>query len=325
VSSDSSFRAAAATEEVPAAAVAHPAWRRVWWFYGIAFGGAVLVALLLWLVGPMVGSSATLVTQLGAALLYMPLPLVAALIVDRRDGRTPLLTTQWRRLRANFWPTVGRSVGYAVAVMVAVLGVGLAVSLAASALGVPGAGHLVGSDAEFTEHLRQMVPGATPETQLPGIAVVVGAGVLNGLLAGVTINALFAFGEEYGWRGFLADELRPLGAVRANLLTGLLWGLWHAPIIMLGHNYGADWAIGIPLMVAWTTPFSFLLWWVRARTGSVLAPAFLHGAFNGTVGFFALILIDTNPLVALPVGLLLAVALAVLAAVVWRLPTRSAA
>ncbi len=39
------------------------------------------------------------------------------------------------------------------------------------------------------------------------------------LVAGFTVNGLFAFGEEYGWRGWLADELAPLGAVRANLIT----------------------------------------------------------------------------------------------------------
>ena len=48
-----------------------------------------------------------------------------------------------------------------------------------------------------------------------------------------TVNGLFGFGEEYGWRGWLADELRPLGPVVANLVTGVLWGLWHTPLILL--------------------------------------------------------------------------------------------
>ena len=92
--------------------------------------------------------------------------------------------------------------------------------------------------------------------------------MLQGLAAGLTVNGLFAFGEEYGWRGVLADELRPLGLARASLLTGVLWGLWHAPIIILGHNYGTQWGCGAsPVMVMWTVPMSFLLTWARERTG----------------------------------------------------------
>ena len=147
-----------------------------------------------------------------------------------------------------------------------------------------------------------------------------GVGILQGLLAGVTVNAFFAFGEEYGWRGVLADELRPLGRVGSCLLTGVLWGFWHAPIIIaLGHNYGAEWGWGVFVMVTWTVPFSFLLSWARERTGSVLAPAILHGCFNGVIGLFVYLIIDSNVLIGLPVGLFMGVTLALLALVVWRL------
>ena len=145
--------------------------------------------------------------------------------------------------------------------------------------------------------------------------------MLQGLAAGLTVNGLFAFGEEYGWRGVLAAELRPLGLARASLLTGVLWGLWHAPIIILGHNYGTQWGWGIPVMVMWTVPMSFRLTWARERTGSVLAPAILHGAVNGVVGVFTLALVNANVLIGLPAGIVFGVTVAVLAFVVWRIPT----
>ncbi len=301
------------------------AWSRVAWFYGIAFGGAVLVGALLWLLGQVItGPVGTVVATAGAAMLYMPLPLVAGLIVERRAGRSPLIAAEWRRLRTRFFATVGRSAGYAVAVMVVILALGFVVAWVAGAFGVPGAGHLVASDAEFRERILQIAPAVPADLALPPVGVVVGAGLFQGLLAGVTVNALFAFGEEYGWRGVLADELRPLGNLRANLLTGVLWGLWHAPIIiLLGHNYGAEWGWGILLMVAWTTPLAFLLSWVRQRSGSVLAPAFLHGAYNGTIGFLALTIIGGSLFVSLPMGLLMALVLSVVAVVVWQLPGRS--
>jgi membrane protease YdiL (CAAX protease family) len=51
--------------------------------------------------------------------------------------------------------------------------------------------------------------------------------VLQGLVAGLTINALAALGEELGWRGLLLRELSPPGFWRVSLLTGLVWGIWH--------------------------------------------------------------------------------------------------
>ena len=296
-------------------------WSRVAWFYGIAFGGAVLAGLALWAMRE--AGLPVYVVQGATAVLYMPLPLVAGLIVERRAGRRPLIATEWHHLRTRFWATVGPSAVSALAVMVGVLALGFVVALAAGAFGLPGAGHFVASDAEFRERLLQIVPALPADTQLPPVPVLAVALLSQGLLAGLTINGLFAFGEEYGWRGVLADELRPLGNVRANLLTGVLWGLWHAPIIiLLGHNYGAEWGWGIPLMVAWTTPLAFLLSWVRQRSGSVLAPAFLHGAYNGTIGFFALTIIGGSVIVSLPMGLLMALVLTVAAVIVWRLPLR---
>ena len=54
---------------------------------------------------------------------------------------------------------------------------------------------------------------------------------LSAAVAGWSINGLFALGEEYGWRGLLWEAWRPYGIVRANLAIGLVWGLWHAPLI----------------------------------------------------------------------------------------------
>ncbi len=316
------------------------AWSRVALFYGIALGGATVVAVALWWLRQTSIPYSLQLAQGGLALFYMPLPLVAGLIVEHRAGRRPLIVQGWRRLRPAWGhPGEGRSrlarlgrfigaamrrpygpsAAYGVLVMVAILALGFAVTWLASAVGLPGAGHLVATDAEFRDRLLQIAPMLPPDVALPPAAVVAGSLLYQGLLAGLTINAVFAFGEEYGWRGVLADELRPLGNVRANLLTGVLWGLWHAPvIILLGHNYGTEWGWGVPMMVLWTTPFAFLLTWVRERARSVVAPAILHGAYNGTIGVFALVLTGSNLLVALPMGILMALVLTVLALVAWR-------
>jgi membrane protease YdiL (CAAX protease family) len=53
-----------------------------------------------------------------------------------------------------------------------------------------------------------------------------------GLLAGVTINAVAGFGEELGWRGLLQREFSYMGFWRSSVIIGIIWGIWHAPIIL---------------------------------------------------------------------------------------------
>ena len=295
------------------------AWRRVGLFYGIAFGGAVLVALLIWLTRDLLGGGA-LVGVVLTAVLYMTLPIVAGLVTERVARRRPLIAAEWHELRHHFWRTYGRNALVAVAVVVAIVVLGFVAAWLAGLMGVPGAGHIATNGDELLARLHQLNPDVAA-ANVPPLPVLLGVTMLEGLAAGLTVNGLFAFGEEYGWRGVLADELRPLGLARASLLTGVLWGLWHAPIIMLGHNYGTQWAWGIPVMVAWTVPMTFLLTWTRERTGSVLAPSILHGAVNGVVGVFAFGVVGGNVLIALPAGLVFGVTVAVLALVVWRIPT----
>jgi hypothetical protein len=75
------------------------------------------------------------------------------------------------------------------------------------------------------------------------------------VLFGPFMNLAFALGEELGWRGYLLVLLLPLGTLRAVLLTGTIWGVWHAPFILMGHNYPGHEAAGVPLMVVWCIVF----------------------------------------------------------------------
>jgi membrane protease YdiL (CAAX protease family) len=105
-----------------------------------------------------------------------------------------------------------------------------------------------------------------------------------GLIAGVSVNAVAAFGEELGWRGLLLRELEPLGFWRSSALIGLIWGFWHAPLILHGHNYPEHPWAGVFLMTAMTVLLSPLLSYLTIRSNSVLAPAVFHGTFNATAG-----------------------------------------
>jgi uncharacterized protein len=108
---------------------------------------------------------------------------------------------------------------------------------------------------------------------------------LASLLFAPLLNAIFTFSEEWGWRGFLLPKLLPLGQWQALILTGALWGLWHAPIVLLGYDYPFHPKLGILLMTIFCVIFGILLGWLRLATGSIWPAVIAHGAINA-VGEF---------------------------------------
>lgn len=299
-------------------------WGRVGLFYGLALGWVGLVTLGLFLSGSrdFSASGASQVSLLVIAALYMPAPLAAALVVERLDRRRPLIATTFQGFRAAL-PTL---VTVAVGVLVALLGGMLAATwLLGNLAGVSGVGTVLFSHEDLVANILLLFPSqdaaqvAQLSAAVPPFWVLIGAAAVSALIAGFTINGLFAFGEEYGWRGWLADELRPLGPVVANVITGILWGLWHTPLILLGFNYAPYNRLGPAFMVVFCVAFSFVLWRAREVTGSLLAPAILHGMFNAFAGIFVFILSDRHPLLSAPVGLLGSAVIALTAVGFWWL------
>ncbi|HEC22291.1 MAG TPA: CPBP family intramembrane metalloprotease [Chloroflexi bacterium] len=149
---------------------------------------------------------------------------------------------------------------------------------------------------------------------------------LQAVLFAPLINSLFTFGEEFGWRAYLQPKLMPLGGRRAVLLMGLIWGVWHWPVILMGHNYGLDYP-GAPylglLMTLWVmTLFAAFLGWVALRGGSVWPAVIGHAALNGIAGLGQLFTRgEPNPLLGpLPVGLIGSAGFAVLALWIFLRP-----
>ncbi|MDZ7730323.1 MAG: CPBP family intramembrane glutamic endopeptidase [Natrialbaceae archaeon] len=140
--------------------------------------------------------------------------------------------------------------------------------------------------------LAVIVPGVTVDSgvePLPGLAVppgLPGLGLVLGiiLVAGTTINAVFAFGEEFGWRGYLLWELAPLGFWRASALIGIIWGIWHSPIILAGYNFPSFPVVGVGVMTLACCAFSPLYTYLVLRARSVIAAALVHGVFNASAG-----------------------------------------
>ena len=153
-------------------------------------------------------------------------------------------------------------------------------------------------DTLTPEQLQQM------ESETAALSVhPIWIGLLQGLIAGVTVNAVAGFGEELGWRGFLQKELGFLGFWKSSALIGLVWGVWHAPIILQGHNYPQHPVAGVFMMIVFTLLISPIFSYIRLRAKSVIAAAIAHGTLNGTAGLAIMVLKGGNDLTVGVTGL----------------------
>jgi uncharacterized protein len=94
----------------------------------------------------------------------------------------------------------------------------------------------------------------------------------------------FFLGEEFGWRVFLQDRLFALfGNFKGVLILGVIWGLWHAPVIALGYNYPGQPVIGVILMTILTVLIGIVHSWVVIKTKSVWPAVWIHLAMNNMI------------------------------------------
>ena len=105
------------------------------------------------------------------------------------------------------------------------------------------------------------------------------------------VNMLLAVGEEAGWRGFLYPQLKAkFGKRQGWLLGGVIWGMWHWPLIwLIGYEYGTDYAgfpiVGMLIFCIFATAAGVLCDWLYEKTNCIWIPSIFHGAINaaGTV------------------------------------------
>lgn len=126
------------------------------------------------------------------------------------------------------------------------------------------------------------------------------SGMPNSMALLIPVGALFngvvvsfaAFGEEFGWRAYMMPKLRSLmGRYPALIVGGVIWGLWHAPLTCIGHNFGTDYPgfpyVGIIIMCLYCILLGGILTYVTEKTGSVWPAAFLHGVNNASPSILA--------------------------------------
>jgi len=103
------------------------------------------------------------------------------------------------------------------------------------------------------------------------------------LTLGSLIGTVWAAGEELGWRGYLAPRLVDARVPLALPLSGLIWAVWHWPLVFAYSDPGR----GIPsvlLFAAVFVPMGCAMARQRLETGSLWPAIVLHAVWNDVIG-----------------------------------------
>lgn len=138
------------------------------------------------------------------------------------------------------------------------------------------------------------VGGELP-ANMPPLKVLIIGQTITAVLFGPILNFITCFGEEWGWRGYLLPKIAAkMPRIPMLLITGTIWGLWHAPIIAMGHNYGTDYwgypVVGIAVMCIFCIALGTIFSYLCIKTQSCIPGVIAHGAINSFAGaglFFA--------------------------------------
>ncbi|RKT85829.1 CAAX protease self-immunity [Saccharopolyspora antimicrobica] len=240
--------------------------RDLWVFLAVALGGAWLIAAPLWL-----GLTSSFVLIASAMMFTPALGVLAVRLLDRR---TP--AREWaRETGLTFGPRPKRTV---VLLLAAWFGT---VLFSALAVAVSAALGLLALDLEEFSLLAATVGDLGAPV---GVGSVVAIQLVAMVLIAPLINSVLAFGEEWGWRGWLLPRLAERGVWPALLISGVIWGVWHAPLTLLGYNYAnlGPWAALV--FTGTCVLLGILLGWLRLRSGSVWPAVLAHGAINASGG-----------------------------------------
>ncbi len=221
---------------------------------------------------------------------YMFIPMIMAIVVQRFIYKEPLKEPLGLFFKCNLW--------FFVAWFIPPL---IALSSFGISLLFPGVEYSPGMEGMF-ERLKSTVSPERLEEIRKQTANLsthpIWLGLMQGMASGVTINMITALGQELGWRGLLQREMGYMGFWKSSAFIGIVWGLWHIPIILQKQNTQLSPFMGILMMTVFTVLLSPIISYMRIRANSVLAASVIHGTVNATIGLSVMLIKGGNELFA---------------------------
>ena len=239
---------------------------------------------------------------------YMFFPMITAMLLQWKD-REPLKSTGLLNFRIN-WT-------WLVALLLPLVAFGITTLISGLMPGVNfhyGPEQMISMQGKFDEETL-----ATVNAQFASLppAVMIIVTLVSSIFAGCTINAVAAFGEEYGWRNYLASALRGKSFWKAALFIGIVWGIWHFPLILCGHNYPQHPVLGVPLMIVFCILLGIVELYLVKKAGSVYPAAIFHGTINACSGTTLFLVQGGNDLTVGSTGLAGFITMALIIAALW--------
>lgn len=257
------------------------------------------VALVAYLLHITYGSILSLVI---IAFCYMPAPAYATLILQKLVYRGTLKPYGFTLKNISLRWLLITTVGFALFI---VLGTFVVIGILGNVSGIALFGRIDFSEAALIQQITIFSRGAfgdvPQDVPIPPVVIFL-LSLVQGVIAGFTLNLPFTGGEELGWRGLLLRETQKSGFLRSNLFIGVVWGLWHAPLIAQGHNYPGHPVAGIFMMTVFTTALSFPMAYCRLKSRTILGPSALHGIINPIGMLTVFFVVGANPLFGFVAG-----------------------
>lgn len=108
--------------------------------------------------------------------------------------------------------------------------------------------------------------------------------ILIQMSIGTAMGIISSAGEELGWRGYMLTRLIQARVPKPILMSGLIWGAWHIPAILIGNYYsGPSLALSIVLFMVTISSFSIIISLLRLSTGSIWPAVLLHASWNAII------------------------------------------
>ncbi|WP_028560180.1 CPBP family intramembrane glutamic endopeptidase [Paenibacillus pinihumi] len=127
-----------------------------------------------------------------------------------------------------------------------------------------------------------LVEFAAPETFFEASPVVMFLVILLfQMVVGTAVGLITSTGEELGWRGYMTTRMMDARVPYPLLTSGIIWGLWHLPVILMGDYYSGPYpALSVIFFMISCTSFGYIVGRIRMTTGSLWPAILLHSSWN---------------------------------------------